>query len=84
MDSQSFIYLHISINDLNLRIRSRRKAEDNGHLKESPFNGDFEVTLLKIIAQITREALGFSKIHSFCSMVRIFDGCSSLGHFASN
>ena len=90
MDSQSFIYLHISINDLNLRIRSRRKAEDNGHLKESPFNnifcriGDFEVTLLKIIAQINREVLGFSKIHSFCSVVRIFDGCSSLEHFASN
>ena len=49
--------------------------------------GDFEVTLLKIIAQINKQALGFSKIHSFCSMVRIFDGCSkrsSLEHFASN
>ena len=31
--------------------------------------GDFEVTLLKIIAQINKQALGFSKIHSFCSMV---------------
>ena len=46
--------------------------------------GDFEVTLLKIIAQINKQALGFSKIHSFCSVVRIFDGCSSLEHFAGN
>ena len=46
--------------------------------------GDFEVTLLKIIAQINKQALGFSKIHSFCSMVRIFDACSSLEHFAGN
>ena len=88
MDSRRFIYLHISINGVNLRIRSRRK--DNGHLKESPFFnifcmiGDFEVTLLKIIAQINSQALGFSKIHSFCSMIRIFDGCSSLEHFAGN
>ena len=29
------------------------------------------VTLLKIIAQINKQALGFSKIHSFCSMIRI-------------
>ena len=46
--------------------------------------GDFEVTLLKIIAEINRQALGFSKSHSFCSMIRIFDGCSSLEHFAGN
>ena len=26
LDSRRFIYLHISINDVNLRIRSRRKA----------------------------------------------------------
>ena len=56
----------------------------NSHLNESPFFnifckiGDFEVTLLKIIAEINRQALGFSKSHSFCSMIRIFDGCSSL------
>ena len=31
--------------------------------------GDFEVTLLKIIAQINKQALGFSKIHSFCYMI---------------
>ena len=43
--------------------------------------GDFEVTLLKIIAQINKQALGFSKINSFCSMVRIFDSCSSSGTF---
>ena len=40
--------------------------------------GDFEVILLKIIAQINKQALGFSKIPSFCSMVRIFDGVPKL------
>ena len=40
--------------------------------------GDFKVTLLKIIAQINKQALGFSKIPSFCSMVRIFDGVPKL------
>lgn len=44
----------------------------------------FEVTLLKNIAQTNRRAIGFGNIHSFCYMTIFLDGCSSFGHFARN
>ena len=77
MDSRRFIYLHISINDVNLRaFEAAEKHEIMSLKRKSLFNifcmiGDFDVTLLKIIAQINIQALGFNKIHIFCSMIRI-------------
>ena len=38
----------------------------------------------KITGLTNKRALGFSKIHSFWFLIRIFDGCSSCEYFAIN
>ena len=38
----------------------------------------------KITGVTNKRALGFSKIHSFWFLIRIFDGCSSCEYFAIN
>jgi len=47
-------------------------------------SGNLKSFYLEIIAQTNKRLLGFGKIHSFCCMLRIFDGCSSFEHFARN
>lgn len=44
-------------------------------------SGNFKSLYWNIIAQTNQRLLGFSKIHSFCFMVRFFDRCSSFEHF---
>ena len=79
-----FIYIYQSMTWISA-FEAAEKHKIMSLKRKSLFNifrmiGDFDVTLLKIIAQINIQALGFSKIHSFCSMIRIFEGCSSLEH----
>ena len=83
-----FIYIYQSMTWISA-FEAAEKHKIMSLKRKTLFNifrmiGDFDVTLLKIIAQINIQALGFSKIHSFCSMIRIFEGCSSLEHFAGN
>ena len=83
-----FIYIYQSMTWISA-FEAAEKHKIMSLKRKSLFNifcmiGDFDVTLLKIIAQINIQALGFSKIHIFCSMIRIFDRCSSLEHFAGN
>ena len=48
-------------------------------------SGNLKSVYREIIAQTNKRVLGFSKIHSFCCLLRIFDGCSSsFEHFARN
>ena len=83
-----FIYIYQSMTWISA-FEAAEKHKIMSLKRKSLFNifcmiGDFDVTLLKIIAQINIQALGFSKIHIFCSLIRIFDRCSSLEHFAGN